>query len=206
ILLSLLLGVATALKIANLIYAAPIIVMYLVNVFMAAGRSRWMSSIGRSAKLALGAAAIFLLPLLPVHVLMYRLTGNPVFPLYNGLFKSPYWPQGVSFDPRWGPHGIVETIAWPVFMFFRAARLSEYPFYSGRLSIGFVVAALIIFLARRERAVWQLGLITVFSAIVWSASSGYVRYALYLELTSGILIIWMISYALKKWRESNGWR
>jgi hypothetical protein len=69
-----------------------------------------------------------------------------------------------------------------------------------------VVAALIIFLARRERAVWQLGFITVFSAIVWSASSGYVRYALYLELTSGILIIWMISSALKKWRESKDWR
>jgi hypothetical protein len=90
-------------------------------------------------------------------------------------------------------------------MFFRPARLSEYPFYSGRLSIGFVVAALIIFLARRDRAIWQLAVITIFGAIVWSATSGYIRYALYLELTSGILIIWLVSHIWKKLRESKFW-
>jgi hypothetical protein len=206
IVLSLLLGTAAAFKLANLIYAAPIIVIYVVNVFGGDGKSKWISFIWRLAKLAPAAAIIFVLPILPFTILIYRLTGNPVFPLYNGLFKSPYWPQGALFDPRWGPYGIVETIAWPVFMFFRPARLSEYPFYSGRLSIGFVVAALLIFLARRERAIWQLAFITVFGAIVWSASSGYIRYALYLELTSGILIICLISSTWQKLRESKAWR
>src|SRR4030095_10566391 len=163
-------------------------------------------SISRLVKSAAAAAVIFVLPILPFTILIYRLPGNPVFPLYNGLFRSPYWPQGAAFDPRWGPHGIGEIFVWPVTMVFRAARLCEYPFYSGRISIGFVVAALIIFFARRERAIWQLGLVTIFSAIVWSASSGYIRYALYLELTSGILIVWLISSALKRWRESKRWR
>src|SRR4029077_18484899 len=98
----------------------------------------------------------FLLSLLPFTVLIYRLTGNPVFPLYNGLFKSPFWPQGALFAARWGPYGIVETIAWPVVMLFRPQRLSEYAFYSGRLSIGFVLAALLAVFAWRQRAVRQI--------------------------------------------------
>jgi hypothetical protein len=206
IVLSLLLGTAAAFKLANLIYAAPIIVIYAVNAFAGARRSNETSSIWRLAKFAPAAAVIFVLPLLPFTILIYRLTGNPVFPLYNGLFKSTYWPQGALFDPRWGPYGFLETIAWPVLMFFRPARLSEYPFYAGRLSIGFAVAALLIFLARRERAIWQLACITVFGVIVWSASSGYIRYALYLELTSGILIVWLVSDLWKTLRASRTWR
>jgi hypothetical protein len=204
ILLAMLLGIAVAFKLANLIYAAPIILVYAVNRFAGIRRTKQQYSIWRLAKAAAAATIIFVLPILPFTILIYRLTGNPAFPFYNGLFKSPYWPQGAAFDPRWGPHGIVETIVWPVVMFFRAERLSEYPFYSGRLSIALVTAALIIFLARRERAIWQLGFITIFGAIVWSASSGYIRYALYLELTGGILIIWGLSAAWKKLR-SKGW-
>ncbi len=205
ILLSMLLGTAAAFKLTNLIYAAPIVLIFLVNV-LAADRSPEKVSLWRLARIVPAAAVIFLLPLLPFTILIYRLTGNPVFPLYNGIFKSPYWRQGAMFDPRWGPYGIAETIGWPVFMFFRAARLSEYPFYSGRLSIGFVVALLLIFLARRERAAWQMAFITLFSAVAWSASSGYIRYALYLELTSGILMIWLIWYGWQKLRGPKTWR
>ena len=205
ILLALLLGAAAAFKLANLIYAAPIVVVYVVNVLTRAERSPRLASLWSLAKIAPVASVIFVLPLLPFTILIYRLTGSPVFPLYNGLFKSPYWPKGAAFDPRWGPNGIVETFVWPVLMFFRPARLSEYPFYSGRLSIAFVVAALLIFLARRERAIWQLAVITIFGAIVWSASSGYIRYALYLELTGGIVVVWLISRAWTKLRDSKAW-
>ena len=188
--LSLLLGVAVALKLANLIYAVPISVIFLGNVIAAGSpRSKSFRELTRSAPLAI---LVFILPLLPFTIFIYRLTGNPVFPLYNGLFKSPYWPQGVAFDPRWGPHGVLETIAWPVIMFFRAERLCEFPFYSGRLSLGFIVAIVLIFVGRRQRQAWQLALITVAGTMLWSGSSGYIRYALYLELTSGILIVWTI--------------
>jgi hypothetical protein len=201
-LLAVLLGTAAAFKLANLIFAAPIILIYVVNVLGGVrGASVW-----RLAKFAPAAAVIFVIPLLPFTILIYRLTGNPVFPLYNGLFKSPYWPQGALFDPRWGPYGIWEIISWPVLMFFRPGRLSEYPFYSGRLSIGFVVAVLLILLARRDRAIWQLAFITLFSAIVWGATSGYIRYALYLELTGGILIVWLISFTWTRLGQSKVWR
>jgi len=160
----------------------------------------------RLAKIVLPAAIAFVLPLLPFTIFIYRLTGNPVFPLYNGLFKSPYWPQGILFDPRWGPYGVMETLGWPVVMLFRPARLSEYVFYSGRLSLGFLVAAALVVLARQNRQLRQIALITLVGAVVWSATSGYIRYALFLELTSGILIVWVVIQAGMRVRSLRGWR
>ncbi len=195
--LSLLLGIAAAFKLTNLIYAVPIAVIFVYNVAAVNSRQQIRSLI----KTAPIAVLCFVLPLLPFTIFIYRLTGNPVFPLYNGLFKSPYWPQGRLFDPRWGPFGLSETLAWPVKMTFRPERLSEYPFYSGRLSLGFVIALALLFVCRRERRVWQIAFITIVGAILWSASSGYIRYALFLEVTSGILILWIIVSAWQRFSE-----
>jgi hypothetical protein len=74
------------------------------------------------------------------------------------------------------------------------------------LSAGFLVAAGVILLARRHRGVWQIALITLVGAFLWSASSGYIRYALFLELTSGILIVWIAIQAWNRSRKLSGWR
>src|SRR2546427_6322721 len=50
---------------------------------------------------------------------------SPVFPFYNGIFHSPYWPEGKLIDPRWGPHGLRETLLWPIMDFFKPERISE---------------------------------------------------------------------------------
>jgi hypothetical protein len=204
--LSLLLGAAVAFKLANLIYAVPIALVYIFNLIAATSSLDRGRTFGRLSKIVVPAALAFALPLLPFTIFIYRMTGNPVFPLYNGLFKSPYWPQGILFDPRWGPYGVLEILGWPVVMLFHPSRLSEYAFYSGRLSIGFLVAAAVILPARRNRRVRQIALITLAGALLWSASSGYIRYALFLELTSGILIIWIAIQAWNRSRKLPGWR
>lgn len=201
--LSLLLGAAVAFKLANLIYAVPIGLAYILNLTAVLNRSQILR---RSAKIVVPAGLAFTLPLLPFTVFIYRLTGNPVFPFYNGLFKSHYWPQGILFDPRWGPYGVIETLCWPLVMFFRPSRLSEYAFYSGRLSLGFLLAAIVFFVAGRNRRIRQIALITLTGTVLWSATSGYIRYALYLELTSGILGAWVVIQAWNRSRRSPGWR
>src|SRR4029079_19238510 len=143
-------------------------------------------------------ALLFLAPFAPFMMVIYRLTGNPVFPLYNGIFKSAYWPQGAVFDPRWGPWGIYETVVWPVLMYFKPDRLCEFPFYSGRLSIGYILAAVCLLIARGDRNIRALAFTTLLGSILWSATSGYIRYALFLELTSGILLIWLLHYSWNK--------
>src|SRR5437867_1642671 len=38
-------------------------------------------------------ALLFLLIAVPYYAITWAYTGNPVFPFYNGIFKSPYWPE-----------------------------------------------------------------------------------------------------------------
>jgi hypothetical protein len=84
----------------------------------------------------------FIVPLLPFTIYIYRITGNPVFPLANGLFMSPFWPTTGGWDNRFGPHTPIESLLWPVLIWFSPDRQSELAIYSGRLSLGFIVAAI----------------------------------------------------------------
>ena len=77
----------------------PIILIYFFYLIRPgdANSKNQMSTLLKSALLA---AIFFILPSLPFLIFVYRLTGNPVFPAYNGIFKSPFWPQGTALDPR----------------------------------------------------------------------------------------------------------
>ena len=203
--LALLLGVATAFKLANLVIAVPLVLVYVFNLISLDREKRAprLLAVLRSTPVA---SVLFIAPFAPFMILIYKLTGNPVFPLYNGIFKSPYWPQGAAFDPRWGPWGVYETLIWPVLMWFKPYRLNEFTFYSGRLSMGYLLAVICLFIARGDRNngrnngrnIRALAFITFLGSILWSGSSGYIRYALYLELTSGILLIWLARYLWQK--------
>ncbi len=189
--LAALLGIATAFKLANLFVALPIVLVFLFNLIVKAdggNRKRAITKLWKSIPLA---ALLFLIPIAPFTIFIFRETGNPIFPLYNGLFKSPFWPQGAVFDPRWGPWGVAETLAWPIVMFFRPWRLNEFTFYTGRLTIGYLLAFACLFIPHGDRKVRAIGFITLVGTILWSATSGYIRYALYLELTSGFLLVWL---------------
>lgn len=186
------LGIATAFKLANLIIAVPIVLVYAFD--LVARNDLRGQRIRATLKSLPVSALLFLAPFAPFMIVIYRLTGNPVFPLYNGIFKSPYWPQGAVFDPRWGPWGVYETIVWPVLMWFKPQRLSEFPHYAGRLSIGYVAAGVCFLIARGNRNIRAIAFTTLLGSVLWSATSGYIRYALYLELTSGLLLIWLIHY------------
>jgi hypothetical protein len=204
-LMSLYLGLATAFKLANLLIAVPIVLVYVFNLIARNDLKESGRRLLKVLKSTPVAAILFIVPFAPFMILIYKLTGNPVFPLYNGVFKSPYWPQGAAFDPRWGPWGIYETVIWPVLMYFKPYRLCEFSFYSGRLSIGYVLAAVCLFIARGNRNIRAIAFITLLGSILWSASSGYIRYTLYLELTSGILLIWLVIYIWKKCAKCPNW-
>ncbi len=201
--LALLLGVATAFKLANLFIALPIVLVYLFNVIVD-GDGR-MKSIAQLLKSTPAAVLAFLISIAPFTIFIYRETGNPIFPLYNGLFKSPFWPQGAVFDPRWGPWGVAETLAWPVVMFFRPWRLNEFTWYSGRITVGYALALVCLFIARRNARVRAIAFTTLMGIILWSATSGYIRYALYLELTSGFLLVWLGYFIWLKTSRFSKW-
>jgi hypothetical protein len=139
---------------------------------------------------ALLMAAGFLAPVLPFTLYIFRLTGNPIFPIANVFFKSAYWPTHGGWDDRWGPHSFWETIAWPILIWFKPERHSELAVYSGRLSFGFIVAIAGLLLVWSNERARMLCIILISTSLLWSATAmGYARYGLYEDVLAGIAVL-----------------
>jgi hypothetical protein len=191
--LALLVGMSCGLKVLNLAYAIPVALIYLHAWLSGGDRSRR----GEVFKFAPLAAVAFLFPLAPYSLYMIRETGNPVFPLYNAVFKSPYWPQANLYDGRWGPRSPVEMILWPLRVAFNTERIGELAVYSGRISLAVAAAVLCLLVARRDRGLRALALATLAGALLWSATlTGYARYGLFVEMLGGMLVVCFASLLL----------
>lgn len=181
---ALLLGMSVAFKLTNVAMALPV-VLYCAYRAVLRGRHG-----ARSLALAtLHTSLAFAAPLLPFSVYLYRLTGSPVFPVFNGVFKSAYWPPDNVWDPRWGPSGVREGLLWPVLCAFHPGRLSELSVYTGRISVGFVAALAGLLWPRGDARLRALCFITALGCLLWSASTGYVRYAFPVEVLSGVVVL-----------------
>jgi len=191
-----LLGISITFKLANIAFAIPIALICAFNLLRV-----WRElKFGRLLRISVISLVAALAPIVPFSIFLYRRTGSPVFPLYNAVFKSPFWRASNIFDPRWGPKGIVETLLWPILVFFKPERFCEFPIYSGRLSLGFIAALVCLPLAKKDPTIRGLCIVTVVAAFLWSAASGYSRYGIFIELTSGAILVWFTVYL---WKRSN---
>ncbi|HEX8559531.1 MAG TPA: hypothetical protein VF668_15620 [Pyrinomonadaceae bacterium] len=191
---ALLLGLAAALKLTN---AAAVLTIVLLCAYKALSGARRLKLRELPSALALSALA-FAAPLAPFTVYLWRVTGNPLFPLANGFFRSPYWHTEGGWDGRWGPRAFWETPVWPVLAWAEPARHSELGVYSGRVALGFVVALCGLLLARRDRRARELCLTLLVGCLAWSAGGmGYSRYGLYLEALAGVCVVAVAAAVLR---------
>jgi hypothetical protein len=186
-----LLGLSVALKLIYVVMALPIALLCAWRFFRQPFQAK---ELGRTILLSLGA---FLLPVLPFTIYLYVEMGSPVFPILNGVFKSPYWPANSGWDNRWGPFGFGEVLIWPVKIFFRPDRLSELLVYSGRLSLGFVGGFVAWLAGWRDARLRRLSFVTLAGLFLWSLGTGYIRYALFLELLAGVLLVMLAVQTMK---------
>ena len=201
---ALLLGACAALKLTNVVMVVPLVLVFAYKATLGARRL----APARLVSTLVYCFVAFAATLAPFTVYLWRVTGNPLFPIANSFFKSPYWPTGGGWDTRWGPTDFWETLAWPVISFFEPERHSELAVYSGRLSIGFVVALAGLFLCRRNAHARTLSLLVVAGCLLWSAvGMGYSRYGLYLEMLSGVAVV-AIAATLPRgaWKSAPVWR
>lgn len=174
----LLLGLGLATKVTAVLTVAPIALILVCAPPAPAASGR------RRIAVVLAFAAALALALAPWPLLRYVQTGNPVFPLFNGVFHSPLWPAvdvvshpaytldrfGLAKDP-------VNLAALP-FALSYAAEL----FDDGSVGAAFGISLLLVPLAliRRVRSpdVRYLAFISLASFALWSASVQYARYLL----------------------------
>ena len=184
------LGACVAFKLTNVVAVVPITLLFVYRIL------REYSWLDRDILLRVVAAVVVgLLPIAPHAIYIFRATGSPVFPLYNKTFGSPLWPQMNIAEGRFGPQSLWQTLVWPVVMFFRPERIAELPVYSGRLTIGFIAAVICLLLPGIHRRIRLLSFALLLGSLFWSVSIGYIRYALYLELLSGIILVYLVCFA-----------
>ena len=185
-------GLSLALKLTNVVFVIPLVAWAAVEVVRTRTRIKlWVVPI------LLGALA---LPLVPHLVFVYRETGNPVFPLLNTVFRSDYFPLSPIKDGRWGPRSLAETFAWPFTCSLYPGRLSELQVYSGRLALAAFGSVASLFAVSGNRR--SLAIVCMAGALLWAASTGYVRYATYIEVLGGIVFVSLIA---KAYAGGQGW-
>jgi hypothetical protein len=199
------LGAALAFKLSNLAFAVPVFLLCLYRVALRGRRFEWAAVLCALAALAL--------PLVPYTLYMMWQTGSPVFPLYNNIFQSPYWPAPDPRTERWGP--IVddprfknmrawEVLLWPLLLPFRVEHTGgDLGPHWGRVSIAFVAAAVGALWPRGDARVRQLSLVTLGGALLWAAGSGMLRYAMYVEATGGLVVVYLIARMWERTKETS---
>jgi hypothetical protein len=147
---------------------------------------------------------------------LYTDFGNPLFPYFNDVFRSPWWDEAPLVVSRYGPHTLLDWLTFPLHFFGPTASfVSELEFRDVRVALLYVlaIAALIAWVARqirsREeiasspdlRAAWRaLAVFSCVSFVLWIAMYSIYRYLVPLELVSGALIVGLLrSLVAPRW-------
>lgn len=198
------LGAALAFKLTNLAYAVPVVMLFAYRL--------WKREARFDLKAVVYGVASVLLPLAPYSLYIFWQTGNPVFPLYNRIFKSPYWPVIDTRTERWGPivddprfkHlKVWEVLLWPLLHPFRVENTAgDLGPHWGRVSLAFVASLVAVLWRGADRRVRALGFVTLLGSVLWSAASGMLRYASFAELAGGAITIYLIVTLYKRAKDS----
>lgn len=124
------------------------------------------------------ATLVFCGTISPPLIHNYILSGNPLFPFYNSIFKSPYWPAEDLVDTRWNQPFSIETV-WTIT--FHGSRFVENHDFSFGFGLLVLLPAILTIggyrAARKEAWIFGLLLLCVSCAYVCYSTTGlYIRY------------------------------
>jgi hypothetical protein len=189
-------GLAVGLKLTNALFAVAFAVALAVALLSTAHRSRWRAAAGWCAGAVLGFAATAWW-----NAYLAMDWGSPVFPLYNAIFRSPYYEPVNLHDIRWRFDSIGDFLAFLGSSVNLTLKTSEVAFADARLAIVacLLVPAFLISLERRVRAGRLLEVNAVaasmifvcVSVAVWALLFAYQRYLIAVELLLGFAI-WIL--------------
>jgi hypothetical protein len=166
----------------------------------------WRSRLRRVCAAGAAMAAGFALTAGPWMALMVERYGNPLFPYYNDIFRSP-WADPVSFSAtRFGPTSLGEWLAFPFALLWKVKDyVSEAEFRDVRPALLYALGLMALFFAivrRAEarptvasemRSQWRfLGVFFVVSFAAWAVVYRIFRYLVPLELLGGAFIVYFI--------------
>ena len=189
---ALLAGLSIALKLSY----APFAMVFLILVL-----ARFRSRV--EMRKIVGMTTLVLLPISIYLIYSYLSTKNPLFPFYNNVFQSIFWPLSNYHPPGCGPENIVQFILWPFWVVASPARSFQLGVYSGRIALTTAVVffmglfwVLTVIKNRRWNSLKGFGfavLAYTTTLYLWVAIAvGAMRYGITLEICGGILFCALI--------------
>ncbi len=127
---------------------------------------------------------------------LWQFSGNPVFPLYNDVFRSKLaWP-GDFVDRRFLPHDLLHGLLYPLLWAIRRAPLVtelDQPMRDARIALALLATILLLLrsLSRppEERGQARFaGVFFVVSFVLWEVQFSIFRYLSMLELLSATML------------------
>jgi hypothetical protein len=188
LLAGLLLGAAVGLKLTNVVFAlgATAAVLLAANPLAA---TICLGLGGAIGGLATGGAW---------SLMLWREMGNPIFPLFNGVFRSSELAPNNIMDMQFLPKGFWDALAYPFYWLAGDNRSSEYPFRDARFAVAMVLIPVGIGARLAKRTAifthrdLQFFAIFAVSYAAWLGLFSIQRYAIVLELMCGPLIVLLL--------------
>lgn len=207
-----LLGAASALKLSN---ALPAVSLGVVPLFLPVG---WPKRLGSAALYGLSVGLGFALVSLPWSIELQRHFGNPLFPFFNGIFRSPQYTTAGTIDFRFIPTSFVAAL-WRPFAMMAPVRLVhvERPAPDLRYALLILLAVLLVLVrwmsrskggegtagksSRRaeNRVLLALGCAFLINWVLWLAESGNSRYFIPTACVAAVLVVGLTCRLLMAW-------
>lgn len=186
--LGLLSGIAFATKISNMFFILVLAIVYIIRNIKNFKKIRLIDYF-----------LFFLFFLLPGFLYVsytWKQTGNPFFPFYNTIFKSPFYPIENWMDTRFGIKKKWEGLIWPIVFYFKPEHAFDTGIIEPIWSYGYLIAIYYIiknFMKKLkgykyDNEILKYSIIFVILNVVWAYFClGYVRYGLILLILNNIL-------------------
>jgi hypothetical protein len=194
----LLVGLASGLKLTAATYAVAIAMALLA-------RRELPSAIRDNLVFGVAVLAGIAVTLGPWMAWLHANTGNPLFPYFNDVFRSPLLPAEPILVPAFGPKTVTQWLAFPFAMWSPPpSYVSEVRFRDGRLPVLAALAIVALFMALARGGIrrpglaqpagsgrsWRFAIVFFVAAVlVWGRIHGIYRYLLAAELLVGVLIV-----------------
>lgn len=166
-------GVLLSLKTTGVFLAIPLAIVLLCLVYVKKSEITWQDWFWKIIPTLIMAVFVAF----HSYVMSYYLTGNPVFPLFNGIFKSSFWYVKNFFNPRFS-----NKITWyaPFELTFNTSKFYESrDAVFGMQNFFFIlpatVATLFLDPARRRLTCFALIFSSIYAVPVY-ISQQYIRY------------------------------
>ena len=189
LLAGLLLGAAVGLKLTSIVFALGAAVAVLLGA----------NPLGALLWLGIGGAVGGAVTHGAWSVMLWRDLGNPIFPLFNGLFQASELQPTNILDLQFMPRGFFDALAYPFYWLAGNYRSSEFPFRDARFAVVMLLIPIAIGVRiTRHAAIFTRRDVQFFvmfgvSYAAWLQLFAIHRYIVALELLCGPLVVLLIA-------------